>query len=129
MIIPCMKSTSACERGGSVALVEGGRVLLGCPGAPGGTGTGFAESACGVWTLEQNEAAGVAAANSMANILFFIGSDESLPLNTNIFKNSFQVGGQCQRALTSTRTGWPSPLPRWVGQAARPSAKRSGVRR
>jgi hypothetical protein len=35
MIMPCMNSTSACERGGSVALVEGGNVLLGFPGAPG----------------------------------------------------------------------------------------------
>jgi len=43
-------------------------------------------------TAEQNETAGVAATNRMTNILFFIGSDESLPLNTNIFKNSFQAG-------------------------------------
>src|SRR5882757_10660683 len=46
MIMPCMNSTSACDRGGSVALVDGGRVLLGLPGAPGCTTTGVAGSVC-----------------------------------------------------------------------------------
>ena len=46
MIMPCMNSTSACDRGGSVALVDGGSVLLGLPGAPGCTKTGVAESVC-----------------------------------------------------------------------------------
>jgi hypothetical protein len=47
MIIPCMNSTSFGERGGSVALVDGGSVLVGWPGAPGCTTTGGAfESAC-----------------------------------------------------------------------------------
>src|SRR6202051_4661639 len=46
MIMPCMNSTSACDRGGSVALVDGGRVLLGLPGAPGCTTTGVAGSLC-----------------------------------------------------------------------------------
>lgn len=44
--MPCMNSTSACERGGSVAFVDGGSVLLGLPGAPGCTTTGLAESFC-----------------------------------------------------------------------------------
>jgi hypothetical protein len=47
MIIPCMNSTSFGERGGSVALVDGGSVRVGWPGAPGCTTTGGAlESAC-----------------------------------------------------------------------------------
>jgi hypothetical protein len=47
MIIPCMNSTSFGEPGGSVALVEGGSVRVGRPGAPGCTTTGGAfESAC-----------------------------------------------------------------------------------
>src|SRR5215467_4112800 len=46
MIMPCMNSTSACESGGRAALVEGGSVLLGLPGAPGCTTTGFDESFC-----------------------------------------------------------------------------------
>src|SRR5260370_20934962 len=45
-IMPCMKSTFAGDRGGSVALVDGGSVLLGLPGAPGCTTTGFAGSGC-----------------------------------------------------------------------------------
>jgi hypothetical protein len=40
MIIPCMNFTSASEIGGSCALVEGGRVRLGWPGAPGCITTG-----------------------------------------------------------------------------------------
>src|SRR6202049_2125737 len=44
MIMPCMNSTSACERGGSVGLVDGGRVVLGLPGAPGCTTTGVVGS-------------------------------------------------------------------------------------
>jgi hypothetical protein len=39
-----MNSTSACERGGSVALVDSGRVVLGLPGAPGCTTTGVVGS-------------------------------------------------------------------------------------
>src|SRR5260370_39955859 len=46
MIMPCMNSTSACERGSSLALVDAGRVLLGLPGAPGCTTTGVAGSVC-----------------------------------------------------------------------------------
>src|SRR5208282_1035687 len=46
MIMPCMKSTSACDRGGRAPLVEAGSVLLGCPGAPGCTTTGDAELLC-----------------------------------------------------------------------------------
>src|SRR5690242_13038431 len=46
MIIPCMNSTSARERGGSVPFVDGGNVLVGSPGAPGCTTTGFAAPLC-----------------------------------------------------------------------------------
>jgi hypothetical protein len=47
MIIPCMNSTSFGERGGSVALVSGGSVRVGWPGAPGCTTTGgLGDSAC-----------------------------------------------------------------------------------
>src|SRR5271154_3730170 len=46
MIMPCMNSTSAGERGGRDARVDEGRVLLGVPGAPGCTTTGFGESDC-----------------------------------------------------------------------------------
>jgi hypothetical protein len=46
MIMPCMNSTSAGDRGGSVALVEAGSVLLGFPGAPGCTTTGVAGAVC-----------------------------------------------------------------------------------
>src|SRR5262249_52965710 len=46
MIMPCMNSTSARESGGNLAFVDGGRVLLGWPGAPGCTTTGALESRC-----------------------------------------------------------------------------------
>src|SRR5580704_16305260 len=46
MIIPCMNSISACDGRGSVALVEAGSFLLGCPGAPGCTTTGGEAFAC-----------------------------------------------------------------------------------
>jgi hypothetical protein len=55
MIIPCMKSISACESGGSTPCVEAGRTLLGWPGAPGWTMTG-AEDFCASAT-EQNKTA------------------------------------------------------------------------
>ena len=45
-IMACMNSTSAADRGGRLALVEGGSVLVGIPGAPGCTTTGFVEAAC-----------------------------------------------------------------------------------
>src|SRR5215472_14297655 len=52
MIMPCMNSTSACESGGNAAFVDGGSVLLGLPGAPGCTTTGFDESFCCAHTPE-----------------------------------------------------------------------------
>src|SRR5579864_282566 len=41
-----MNSISACDGRGSVALVEAGSFLLGCPGAPGCTTTGLPVVAC-----------------------------------------------------------------------------------
>jgi hypothetical protein len=91
MIIPCMKLTSASERGGSVARVDGGSVLLGFPGAPGCTTTGFAESVCCVCAAEQKEATTQKGMTHHFDIQISIFQpDESLPLNANIFKNSFQ---------------------------------------
>jgi len=56
MIIPCMNSTSFGERGGSVALVDGGSVRVGWPGAPGCTTTGGAgDSACCAQTGSDKE--------------------------------------------------------------------------
>lgn len=40
-----MNSTSADERGGKLAFVDGGKGLLGIPGAPGCTTAGFSEAA------------------------------------------------------------------------------------
>jgi hypothetical protein len=66
-----MNSTSACDRGGSVALVDGGSVLLGRPGAPGCTTTGFEGSVCCAHIAEekspaeQKKPAGALAATSM----------------------------------------------------------------
>jgi hypothetical protein len=71
MIMSCMNSTFACDRGGSVALVDGGSVLLGLPGAPGCTTTGFPGSACCAHIaeekrpVEQKKLAGTLAASNM----------------------------------------------------------------
>src|SRR5579863_8722133 len=53
MIMPCMKATSAGERGGRVAFVDGGSVLLGLPGAPGWTTTGLGGSVCWAYIAEE----------------------------------------------------------------------------
>lgn len=53
----CMNRTSAGERGGSVALVEGGSVRVGWPGAPGWTTTGVADSDCCAETMSENRPA------------------------------------------------------------------------
>jgi hypothetical protein len=64
-----MNSTSACDRGGSVALVDGGSVLLGLPGAPGCTTTGFAGFVCCGRPLERKKSVGaLAASNTPHNI-------------------------------------------------------------
>src|ERR1700686_3758070 len=63
--MPCMNSTSAGERGGRAARVEDGSVLVGAPGAPGCTTTGFAESLfCARATGENKTAETVAARNA-----------------------------------------------------------------
>src|ERR1700692_553400 len=63
MIIPCINSTSACDRGGRVAFVDGGRVLLGLPGAPGCTTTGG--SVCRARAAAQVKPVGTLATSSM----------------------------------------------------------------
>src|SRR5580692_11308389 len=65
MIMPCMNSTSAREVGGSSPLVDGGRVLLGLPGAPGCTTTGVVPLACWACAGEENKPLGAVAASSM----------------------------------------------------------------
>src|SRR5271168_4120253 len=66
MIMPCMNSASACDCGGKAALVEGGSVLLGFPGAPGCTTTGGgAESACCALAPMENKPARALAPNRM----------------------------------------------------------------
>src|SRR5712692_7916853 len=64
MIMPCMNSTSFAELGGSVALVDGGSVRVGWPGAPGCTTTGVPGSACCAQTGSENKPARVLAATS-----------------------------------------------------------------
>src|ERR1700731_736432 len=55
--MPCMNSTSAGERGGRAARVEDGNVLVGAPGAPGCTTTGFAESPFCARAADENKTA------------------------------------------------------------------------
>src|SRR6476659_11108968 len=62
IIIPCMNSISFGERGGSVAFVEGGSVLVGSPGAPGCTTTVDVGSACWAQTGNEHNPARVLAA-------------------------------------------------------------------
>jgi len=64
--MPCMNCTSAGEAGGSVALVVGGRVRVGFPGAPGWTTTGVAGSACCAQRPEEKALASLLADTSTA---------------------------------------------------------------
>jgi hypothetical protein len=65
MIIPCMNSTSAGDRGGSCAVVDAGNFLLGWPGAPGWTTTGGA--ACCACAAEKTTPVEATAASSRVN--------------------------------------------------------------
>src|SRR2546425_10922329 len=78
MIMPCMNSTSACDRGGSVAFVDAGSVLLGLPGAPGCTTTGSV--CCAHITeekrpVEQKNPAEALAASNMPAVTFTISGN------------------------------------------------------
>ena|SRR6266536_749690 len=59
--MPCINSTFFGEAGGNVALVDGDRVRVGSPGAPGCTMTGDAGSACCAQTGRESEAVRVLA--------------------------------------------------------------------
>ena len=63
--MPCMNRTSAAEAGGSVALVVGGSVRVGFPGAPGWTTTGGDGAVCCAQTRIESKLAGALAAASM----------------------------------------------------------------
>jgi len=80
MIIPCMNSTSFGERGGSVALVDGGSVRVGWPGAPGCTTTGVAGSACCAKTGSENKPARVLAVINPPRKVVIPISDRGLSL-------------------------------------------------
>src|SRR5215831_2449478 len=90
MIIPCMNSTSACDRGGSVALVEGGSVFVGLPGAPGCTTTGLDDSPPWPRVDGQKKPRGTLAASvtkTRTQAVFFIRIwPEILPPKPEIFK-------------------------------------------
>jgi len=58
-----MNATSAGERGGGVALVDGGSLLLGSPGAPGCTTTGLSVP-CRASTAWQTQTKATIAANN-----------------------------------------------------------------
>src|SRR5579859_1697850 len=64
--MPCMNSTSAADRGGSVARVEGGSFILGLPGAPGCTTTGVAGLLCCARGGEETKPAAALDTSSMA---------------------------------------------------------------
>src|SRR5258708_16030363 len=59
-----MNCTSAGEAGGNVALIVGGTVRVGFPGAPGWTTTGVAGAVCCALTRKENKLARVLAAAS-----------------------------------------------------------------
>src|SRR5271154_5632250 len=68
MIMPCMNSTSACDRAGKTPLVDGGSVLLGFPGAPGCTTTGPAAGFdCCPRTAKESKPAAALDASSTAH--------------------------------------------------------------
>src|ERR1041384_6183091 len=67
MIIPCMNSTSAGDRGGSFPVVDAGSFLLGFPGAPGCTITGGAESVCARRAGQKNAVRELKAKNKRAD--------------------------------------------------------------
>src|SRR5260370_23840588 len=75
MIMPCTNSTSDCDRGGSVALVDGGSVLLGLPGAPGCTTTGVAGPVCCILAGEEKKPVGAPAASSMPAVTLTISGN------------------------------------------------------
>jgi len=89
MIMPCMKSTSACERGGSVALVDGGNVLLGLPGAPGCTTTGFPGSVRWAHIAEEKIAGRVA--TSIPRLTADPLVEQSLRLRRKLYSLHFGV--------------------------------------
>ena len=64
-----MNSTSAGDRGGRMAGVDDGSVLLGAPGAPGCTTTGFAGSACCARATGEKETAETLAASNVLNTI------------------------------------------------------------
>ena len=80
MIMPCINCTSASDCGGSLALVVGGSVRVGCPGAPGWTTTGVGPDCCA--KSEGNESVIVLATRSAvgANLI----TERSLGLTIDV---------------------------------------------
>src|SRR5580765_2267006 len=97
MIMPCMNAASAGDFGGSVALVDGGSVLLGSPGAPGWTTAGLGGACCSrsekgmEMGKEQKITPSVAEVRAQPNIC--IGFGENLDTERELFQRFFVEKG------------------------------------
>jgi|ERR1043166_2774160 hypothetical protein len=87
MIMPCMNSTSFCDRGGSFAVVEGGSFLLGWPGAPGCTTTGG--GGCCARARERKKSTGAPAARSKPLAKANARVDKNLRLRDKPWRRQF----------------------------------------
>src|SRR5271157_453434 len=122
MIMPCMKSTSACDRGGRVARVEDGRDLLGSPGAPGCTTAGFARSGRCAWaagekktekTLAASNARtttpcaepGLGSRSGRKRTCFQLGVRRKIPIWTR-FRYCHETGNFSKRTTKGERRIW-----------------------
>jgi hypothetical protein len=102
MIMPCMKSTSAGERGGSVPFVEAGSVLVGLPGAPGWTMTGAEGLDC--WEVEgegNKDMAEVVASSAAPSWKGRRGEGKRrLPRERRVFRHGGQLFEQLEFMMT-----------------------------
>src|SRR5687768_4014668 len=90
MIMPCMNRTSAGDRGGRVALVEGGNLRVGWPGAPGCTTTGAEGLVCCAQTRTDNEPASMPTSRSNPRQIDILINEKVLidVLSPSYFRNA-----------------------------------------
>src|SRR6516165_2677458 len=98
--MPCMNSTSATDDGGRTALVEGGSVLVGIPGAPGCTTTGCGGLVCRAWIAEEKKTATKIAAR---NPSYQLGTVRGARRSRRKGKWKYRLSGLSRKVFIWTR--------------------------
>src|SRR6476646_12082548 len=91
MIMPCLNSASACDHGGSFAVVDAGSLFVGLPGAPGRTTTAAPGPVCCACAIGQKESVRALTPKNRPHNKANARADRDLPLRGQQHRHQFRT--------------------------------------